>query len=215
MASTRRPSPSGSRGSQFLWIFGPDPRSPDRLVPSQSRKRPPLSPSEGILCCRSTNSLYALQPTVPHLTRSSLHTQCLQRHGISLGCRRSKAKPRPSANPSAHPIGYFYIDIAEVRTAQGKLFASPPSSTERRSSPARRDAREGGASHRGGLPAPPGSPPSLTRSIPSSPTTEPISLPPGKYELGGPGHQGRPGGQVARRAHAFEYACAQNNIDHH
>src|SRR5580700_11738919 len=29
MASTRRPSPSGSRGSQFL-IFGPDPRSPDR-----------------------------------------------------------------------------------------------------------------------------------------------------------------------------------------
>ncbi len=36
--------------------------------------------------------LYALQPTIPHLTRSSLH-RCLQRHGISgsgannwLGC---------------------------------------------------------------------------------------------------------------------------------
>jgi len=27
--------------------------------------------------------LYALQPTIPHLTRSSLH-RCLQRHGISL-----------------------------------------------------------------------------------------------------------------------------------
>ena len=26
--------------------------------------------------------LYALQPTIPHLTRSSLH-RCLQRHGIS------------------------------------------------------------------------------------------------------------------------------------
>ena len=30
--------------------------------------------------------LYALQPPIPHLTRSSLH-RCLQRHGIS-GCRR-------------------------------------------------------------------------------------------------------------------------------
>jgi hypothetical protein len=26
--------------------------------------------------------LYALQPTIPHLTRSALH-RCLQRHGIS------------------------------------------------------------------------------------------------------------------------------------
>jgi len=31
--------------------------------------------------------LYALQPTIPHLTRSSLH-RCLQRHGIT--CRMSK-----------------------------------------------------------------------------------------------------------------------------
>jgi len=40
--------------------------------------------------------LYALQPTIPHLTRSSLH-RCLQRHGIR-GCHRSKAKLRPSAS---------------------------------------------------------------------------------------------------------------------
>ena len=32
--------------------------------------------------------LYALQPTIPHLTRSSLH-RCLQRHGIA-DCRRSR-----------------------------------------------------------------------------------------------------------------------------
>ena len=32
--------------------------------------------------------LYALQPTIPHLTRSSLH-RCLQRHAAD--CRRSKA----------------------------------------------------------------------------------------------------------------------------
>src|SRR6202041_1063317 len=63
--------------------------------------------------------LYALQATIPHLTRSSLH-RCLQRHGISLlpdveDGRGIKRKFR------AYPIGYFHIDIAEVRTEQGKL----------------------------------------------------------------------------------------------
>src|ERR1700722_11416909 len=64
--------------------------------------------------------LYALQATIPHLTRSSLH-RCLQRHGISRlpdvedgkGTRR-KFK--------SYPIGYFHIDIAEVRTAMGRLY---------------------------------------------------------------------------------------------
>jgi transposase InsO family protein len=64
--------------------------------------------------------LYALQPTIPHLTRSSLH-RCLQRHGISrlpevTGDKPSKRKFK------AYPIGYFHIDIAEVRTAEGKLY---------------------------------------------------------------------------------------------
>src|SRR6478672_567824 len=64
--------------------------------------------------------LYALQPTIPHLTRSSLH-RCLQRHGISRlpeveGSKPSKKKFK------AYPIGYFHIDIAEVQTAQGKLY---------------------------------------------------------------------------------------------
>lgn len=36
--------------------------------------------------------LYALQPTIPHLTRSSLH-RCLQRHGIG-ACRMSRATGR-------------------------------------------------------------------------------------------------------------------------
>src|SRR6478752_10373812 len=40
--------------------------------------------------------LYALQPTVPHLTRSSYTGVCSATG--SLGCRRSKAKPPPSAN---------------------------------------------------------------------------------------------------------------------
>ena len=42
--------------------------------------------------------LYALQPTIPHLTRSSLH-RCLPSVAVeSRGCHRSKAKLRPSAS---------------------------------------------------------------------------------------------------------------------
>ena len=64
--------------------------------------------------------LYALQATIPHLTRSSLH-RCLQRHGISRlpeieGDKPAKQKFR------RYPIGFFHIDIAEVRTAEGKLY---------------------------------------------------------------------------------------------
>jgi transposase InsO family protein len=64
--------------------------------------------------------LYALQTTIPHLTRSSLH-RCLQRHGISRlpqveGDTPDKRKFKP------YPIGYFHIDIAEVRTEEGKLY---------------------------------------------------------------------------------------------
>ena len=63
--------------------------------------------------------LYALQPTIPHLTRSSLH-RCLQRHGISRLPEVEGDKPARTKFKS-YPIGYFHIDIAEVRTADGKL----------------------------------------------------------------------------------------------
>jgi hypothetical protein len=63
---------------------------------------------------------YALQPTLPHLTRSALH-RCLQRHGISRlpdpeGAKPQKKKFKP------YPIGYFHIAMAEVRTEEGKLY---------------------------------------------------------------------------------------------
>ena len=64
--------------------------------------------------------LYALQATIPHLTRSSLH-RCYQRHGISRLPDIEGDKPAKKAF-KAYPIGYFHIDIAEVQTAQGKLF---------------------------------------------------------------------------------------------
>lgn len=64
--------------------------------------------------------LYALQATIPHLTRSSLH-RCLQRHDISRlpdveGTAPTKRKFK------AYPLGYFHIDIAEVHTEQDKLY---------------------------------------------------------------------------------------------
>ena len=64
--------------------------------------------------------LYALQASLPHLTRSSLH-RCLQRHGIARlpdveGDKPAKKKFK------AYPIGYFHIDIAEVQTAEGRVF---------------------------------------------------------------------------------------------
>ena len=64
--------------------------------------------------------LYALQPSIPHLSRSSLH-RCLQRYGISRlpdvdGDMPAKKKFK------AYPIGFFHIDIAEVQTAEGRLY---------------------------------------------------------------------------------------------
>ena len=64
--------------------------------------------------------LYALQATIPHLTRSSLH-RCLQRHGIS---RLPQIEGDKTATQSfkRYPIGFFHLDIAEVRTEEGKLY---------------------------------------------------------------------------------------------
>jgi transposase-like protein len=64
--------------------------------------------------------LYALQPTIQHLTRSSLH-RCLQRHDITLLPEVDGDKPAKKKFKS-NPIGYFHIDIAEVQTAEGKLY---------------------------------------------------------------------------------------------
>ncbi|KZL18644.1 Integrase core domain protein [Pseudovibrio axinellae] len=62
--------------------------------------------------------LYALQETIPHLRRSSLH-RLFQRHGISR--LPTAGGDQPKKRFKSYPIGYFHIDIAEVRTAQGKL----------------------------------------------------------------------------------------------
>ncbi|MFN8874268.1 MAG: IS481 family transposase [Brevundimonas sp.] len=64
--------------------------------------------------------LYALQPSIPQLTRSALH-RCLQRHGISrLPDVEGDTPKRQRFKP--YPIGFFHMDIAEVQTAEGKLY---------------------------------------------------------------------------------------------
>ena len=50
--------------------------------------------------------LYALQPTIPELTRSSLH-RCLQRHGISRLPDMEGDKPKRSKF-KRYPIGFFH-----------------------------------------------------------------------------------------------------------
>lgn len=65
--------------------------------------------------------LYALQPTIRHLTRSTLH-RCLQRHGISRLPDVEGDKPRRQRF-KRYPISFFHIDIvAGGRGTEGKLY---------------------------------------------------------------------------------------------
>jgi transposase-like protein len=98
----------------------------ERTGPKQPRSTVLSSEEEAVIVAfrRHTllpldDCLYALQATLPHLTRSSLH-RCLQRHGISRLPDTDGDKP-PRAQFKRYPIGYFHIDLAEVRTEQGKL----------------------------------------------------------------------------------------------
>jgi hypothetical protein len=47
--------------------------------------------------------------------------RCFQRHGISRLPETQGYKPAKKKFKS-YPIGYFHIDIAEVRTEEGKLY---------------------------------------------------------------------------------------------
>jgi len=69
--------------------------------------------------CLYALQLYALQESIPNLTRSSLH-RCLQRHDISR-LPEMKKESEPKTKFKAYSIGFFHIDITELRTEQGKL----------------------------------------------------------------------------------------------
>ena len=65
------------------------------------------------LAGRLVSSLQEIVQTVLH--------RCLQRHGISRLPNVEGDKPAKKKF-KAYPIGFFHIDIAEVRTEEGKLY---------------------------------------------------------------------------------------------
>ena len=80
--------------------------------------------------------LYALQPTIPHLTRSSLH-RCLQRHGVSR-LPQVEGEASPKRKFKAYPIGLFPSTLRSPPRASS-ISLSP--STGPRSSPSSNSAR--------------------------------------------------------------------------
>ena len=154
--------------------------------------------------------LYALRATIPHLTRSALH-RCLQRHGISRLPETEGDKPAKKKF-KVYPIGYFHIDIAEVRTAEGKLYlfvaidrTSKFAFTQLHEKATTRIAAD-----------------FLRALIQAVPYTIHTVLTDNGTHFTTPGNKASAASDIKLamqrgerfRAHAFELACAQNDIDH-
>jgi transposase InsO family protein len=154
--------------------------------------------------------LYALQPTIPHLTRSSLH-RCLQRHGISRLPKTEGDKPAKKRFKPC-PIGYFHIDLAEVRTEQGKLYLFV--AIDRTSKFAFAELHEKATRRIAGD--------FLRHLIAAVPDRVHTVLTDNGTHFTTPGNTASAAPlikeAIARgelfRAHAFELACAQNDVDH-
>jgi transposase InsO family protein len=154
--------------------------------------------------------LYALQATIPHLTRSSLH-RCYQRHGIGRLPDIEGDKPAKKAF-KAYPIGYFHIDIAEVRTEEGKLHLFV--AIDRTSKFAfvelhEKATRETAANFLKALIA------ALPYKIHTVLTDNGTHFTtPGNVSSAAPDIKLALERREIFRAHAFELACARNDIDH-
>jgi transposase InsO family protein len=154
--------------------------------------------------------LYALQATIPELTRSSLH-RCFQRHGINRLADVEGDRPARKKFKS-YPIGYFHIDIAEVRTEQGRLYLFV--AIDRTSKFAYVQLQEKATRRVAGdfLRA-------LLQAVPYKVHTV---LTDNGTHFTSPGNTGSAAAEIKLaiqrgelfRAHSFEYACAQNDIDH-
>jgi hypothetical protein len=154
--------------------------------------------------------LYALQPTIPHLTRSSLH-RCLQRHGISRLPEVTGDKPAKKKF-KAYPIGYFHIDIAEVRTEQGRLYLLV--AIDRTSKFVFAQLHEKATRRVAGdfLRALIATAPYKVHTVLADNGTHFTSF--GTTSSAAPLIKEAMEKGELFRAHAFEYACAQNEIDH-
>ena len=153
--------------------------------------------------------LYALQASIAHLTRSSLH-RLFQRHDISRLPSVEGEKTRKKFK--AYPIGYFHVDIAEVRTGQGKLYmfvaidrASKFAFVELHDRATRRNASE-----------------FLKRLIKAVPYKIHTVLTDNGVQFTTPGNAVSAAKEVREaldrgelfRAHGFELVCANAGIDH-
>lgn len=153
--------------------------------------------------------LYPLQATIPHLTRSSLH-RCFQRHDISRLPDVEGSKPKKTFK--AYPIGYVHIDIAEVWTEEGKLYmlaaidrTSKLAFAELHERVTRRVAAD-----------------FLRRLIEAVPYKIHTVLTDNGTHFTDPTGDGWRSDDIKRllankepfRCHAFELACAQNDVDH-
>ena len=64
--------------------------------------------------------LYFLQKTIPKLNRSNIY-RCLKRQGIQRLPKSPLIQRKISSKKfKDYPIGYFHVDITEVRTKEGK-----------------------------------------------------------------------------------------------
>jgi transposase InsO family protein len=153
--------------------------------------------------------LYALQASIPHLTRSSLH-RLFQRYDISRLPSIDGEKTRKKFK--SYPIGYFHIDMAEVRTAEGKLYmfvaidrASKFAFVELHDKATRRNATE-----------------FLRRLIKTVPYKVHTVLTDNGVQFTTPGNVASAAKLIREAldrgelvwAHGFEFTCAQNDIDH-
>lgn len=65
--------------------------------------------------------LYALQATIPHLSRSARHC-CFQRQGISRLPLSEDGQSPPKKKLKDYPIGYLHVDFAEVQTEEVRQY---------------------------------------------------------------------------------------------
>jgi len=153
--------------------------------------------------------LYALQATIPTLTRSALH-RLFQRYGISRLPDVEGSKPRKKFK--TYPIGYFHIDIAEVWTDDGKLYMFV--AIDRTSKFAFAELHERATRRIAGD--------FLRRLIEAVPYRIHTVLTDNGTHFTDPTGDGWTPSDIRRmlannepfRCHSFELACAQNDIDH-
>ena len=65
--------------------------------------------------------LYALQATIPRLSRSALH-RCFQCHGVSRLPLSKDGQSPPKKKFKDYPIGYLHVDFAELQTEGGRQY---------------------------------------------------------------------------------------------